>query len=525
MTGAERTTGRRVAVVGGGPAGLAAAVAAANAGAYVTLVESSDVLGGQYWRHLPAERPSASEGRLHHDFDTFRALERRVRGDERIRVLDEASVWTVEPGDAAPVLHVVRGPVDGADRPRLVIGADAVVVATGAHDRTLPFPGWELPGVTTGGAAQAFAKGERLALGDRVVVAGAGPFLLAVASSLAAVGSTVLGVHEASRVPRLAAGWLPEPWQLVGAPTKLLELVGYVAGQVRHRIPYETGSAVVAAHGEGRVERVTIAKVDARWRPVPGTERDVACDAVCVSHGFTPRLEVALAAGCRVGSADGIDADARQAAAPGVFVAGEATGVGGVDLALAEGRIAGHCAAGGGIDDDALARAVAARPTFGRFARRIEAAHGIPALRPEDAAATARSDAAPAAARSEDGAATARSEAADEARPDACAGTAPDGWAQWLHDDTIVCRCEEVRYGELRRTARASGASGLRALKLSTRAGLGICQGRICGRSVEQLLDASVPGGLRDGVTTDRRPLQTPIRLGELAEPPVTDPG
>jgi NAD(P)H-nitrite reductase large subunit len=131
--------------------------------------------------------------------------------------------------------------------------------------------------------------------------------------------------------------------------------------------------------------------------------------------------------------------------------------------------IAGHVAAGGAADDRDLAGAGRKRTTFRAFARRIEAAHGI-----------------------------------------------RSGWPEMLTNETIVCRCEEVSYGTLCSTADSTHSSSLRALKLSTRAGLGICQGRICGRTVETLLGART-GGLTDGVSTDRRPIASPIRLGELA--------
>ncbi|WP_127794644.1 FAD-dependent oxidoreductase [Agromyces sp. LHK192] len=491
MTGVVTTD---VLVIGAGPAGLAAALAARARGAAVTLLDAADDLGGQYWRHLPAERPSARERVLHHGWERFDRMRRDLAADPGCEVLTSAQVWAIEPGVAdadpgaspradesardgdtgRPVVHVLVGPVDGADRVARSIRPDALVLATGAHDRTLPFPGWDLPGVFTAGAAQALAKGERVAVGERVVVAGAGPFLLPVAASLAATGARVLGVHEANRPGALVAGWLPRPWALLGAGGKAAELAGYAWNHVRHRIPYRTGSAVVAAHGVDRVEAVTIADLDRDWRPVPGTERRVEADAVCVSHGFTPRLELPIAAGCAISSDRFVIVDERQATSvPGVYAAGEITGIGGVDAALAEGTLAGHAAAGGASDDPAVSRAVRARRTFDDFAARIERAHGI--------------------------------------RP---------GWTAWLRDDTLVCRCEEVPYGRLRRTADATCSTGLRSLKLTTRAGLGICQGRICGRTVEHLLggtDRTGGGGFADGVSTDRRPIAAPIRLSELA--------
>ncbi|SDD37542.1 FAD-dependent oxidoreductase [Glycomyces harbinensis] len=454
----------RVLVIGAGPAGLAAAAAAADAGARVTLLDSGDGLGGQYWRHLPPQRPSRREARLHHGWKHFQHLQARVR--DRVEVITEAQVWAIETAGGTTA-RVLIGPSDAAGRESRRLTADAVVLAPGAHDRTLPFPGWHLPGVYSAGAAQALAKGERIRVGRKVVVAGAGPFLLPVAQSLTGAGATVLGVYEAARLPAIARGWLPRPQRLLRTAHKGRELAGYAFHHLSRRVPYRLGRAVVEARGDGRVEEAVIARLDADWAPIPGTERTVAADAVCVSHGFTPRLELPIAAGCAIGPDRFVQVDADQrTSVPGVYAAGEITGIGGVDAALVEGRIAGHRAAGG--DPAALAGDRRLRRATTDLARRIEAAHGI--------------------------------------RP---------GWTSWLRDDTVVCRCEEVPYGRLRDTAAATGQSALRSVKLTTRAGLGICQARMCGRTVEELTGAST-GDPCD--TSDRRPLAAPIRLGDLAE-------
>ncbi|MDQ0576434.1 NAD(P)/FAD-dependent oxidoreductase [Agromyces albus] len=475
-----------VVVIGAGPAGLAAARAARERGASVVLLDAADQVGGQYWRHLPESRPSAREQRLHHGWRRFTRLRAALEADRGCEIVTSAQVWAIETGelaDGAVVVHALIGPPDGTDRIPRTLRPDALVLATGAHDRTLPFPGWDLPGVFTAGAAQALAKGERVAIGRRVVVAGAGPFLLPVAASLVATGAQVAGVFEAARATTLARGWLSRPWELLGVAAKGGELAGYAASHVRHRIPYRLGCAVVAAHGTDHVESVTVAHLDAQWHPIPGSEVRVAADAACVSHGFTPRLELPIAAGCEI-SPDRfvIVDDAQCSSVAGVYAAGEITGIGGADAALAEGTLAGHCAAGGRADDPAVRAASAARRTFAAFAARLDAAHGI--------------------------------------RP---------GWTGWLTDDTVVCRCEEVSHGRLMATAAATSSSGLRSLKLTTRAGLGICQGRICGRTVEALLGeaatdaASGRLGLIDASTTDRRPIAAPIRLGELAAGEASD--
>jgi NADPH-dependent 2,4-dienoyl-CoA reductase/sulfur reductase-like enzyme len=295
-------------------------------------------------------------------------------------------------------------------------------------------------------------------------------------------GARVVGVYEAAGFRHLARHWLARPWELLSATTKIAELVGYVGTHVRGRIPYRPGWGVVAINGTDRVESATVARLDRHWRPVLGTAHTVECDAVCLGHGFTPRLELAIAAGCALTADRFVEVDTgQQTSVPQVFAAGEITGIGGVDLALAEGEIAGWVAAGGALTDERLAAALRTSAAFKRFALRLDRAHRV-----------------------------------------------GSGWTDWLDSSTVVCRCEEVDYGTLLAVRRETESVGLRSLKLTTRAGLGLCQGRVCGRSVEHIL-AGGTGGSRfaDGVSTDRRPITTPIRLGELsraADPVGNDP-
>ena len=454
-----------VLIIGAGPAGLHAARGALDAGAAVTLLDAHDLVGGQFWRHLPPERSTAQDERMQHGWTSFQELRARLQDHPRCRMLTSTEVWAIEPGTdgAGPRVHALTGPSGAARRDEVTLTPDRLILATGAHDRVLPFPGWELPGVFSAGAAQALAKGERVAVGERVLVAGAGPFLLATAASLTATGARVVGVHEAARPAALGRGWLSRPWELAQSSGKLKELIEYAALHLRHRIPYVAGSAVVAAEGDDRLESVRVARLDADWRPVAGTEHDIAVDALAVSHGFTPRLELAIAAGCAITTDRfvGIDDD-QGTTVPGVYAAGELTGIGGMALSAAEGAIAGLAAAGAAIPEQLRSERARQRA----FAIRIERAHGI--------------------------------------RP---------GWTDWLREDTTVCRCEDVPYGAL--VPGEAASRSLRAVKLATRAGLGICQGRTCGRTVEDLLGREP--GLLGTTTTDRRPIAAPVRLGEFA--------
>lgn len=450
----------RVAVLGGGPAGLAAAAAALDAGAAVTLLDEGSRLGGQFWRH----HPQLTDPRMQHQTARFEQLRTRVRD---ATVHTGAAVWhATRNADGSVTLHALQGEADAAGRKPVTITADAVVLATGAHDLALPIPGGTLPGVTTAGAAQALAKRDGVTVGRRTLVAGTGPFLLPVAQSLALAGSRVVGVHEASSIGTLARGWAPRPWQLAG---KTGELGEYVAALVRHRIPYRAGSGVVRVLGDTRVEGAVVARLDADWRPVLGTEREVECDSVALGHGFTPRLEAAAMLGCAIvgdrrGRFVGVDDDQRTSVDT-VFAAGEVTGIGGADLALAEGEIAGYRAAGALAADPRVRAAAARRVRLRAFARRLETAHGI--------------------------------------RP---------GWTAWLTDDTVVCRCEAVTRG----TIAAHTGVPTRAFRLATRAGLGPCQGRTCGRAVEAIVAQA--GGDVDG-GFDRRAVLAPVRLGDIARP------
>lgn len=376
----------RVVVVGAGPAGMAAARTAADAGAEVTMVDSEPDAGGQYLR---------GRARFRHPGVTH---------------LRNTEAWLVEDG----VLHL-RGPR------RLEF--DSLVVATGAYDRPLPFPGWDGPGVITAGAAQALAK-QGVVLGQRVIVTGTGPFLLPVATALMDLGATLVGVCEASS----PAGWLREGRAIAANRHKLAELARY-----RKVLPrLETRTAVIAKHGD----RVTVAKLDDRWRPV--TRRTEHADLVCVGYGFLPRTDLVPEAG-RTG--DFLDVDDRQrTTVPGVYAAGEVTGIGGADLAEAEGVVAGAAAA-----HREPPRAAVEAVRRGRlFAEALGRVHAV--------------------------------------RP---------GWRTWLTRDTAVCRCEKVRLADL------GDATTMRELKLTSRVALGRCQGRICARNAAELTGVPFDGQRR----------------------------
>lgn len=386
-------------IIGAGPAGLAAAHAAAHADPLlsVAIVDDNPASGGQIWRG----------GAQHQQDERARLLWRELHAAQNVDFIHQARVlYAPEPGAL-----LVQTPSKA-----LSLRYERLILATGARELLLPFPGWTLPGVTGAGGLQALAKGGYPLDGKRVVVAGSGPLLLAVAATLVEKGAQVQAIVEQAdtgSLARFALGLLATPSKVMQA----LQLKGRLRG-----IPYLRGSHVASAvsNSDGSGVRAAIVRTGSRDTEIP-------CDYLACGYGLVPNPELALALGCATSAGSGsINADAwQQTNLANVYVAGEGTGVGGVDKALVEGRIAGLCAAG---KREQAAAHFAERSRWRAFAARLARAF---AVKPEILALA--------------------------------------------DDDTIVCRCEDVTHGDLRCHAT------WRSAKLQTRCGMGPCQGRICG--------------------------------------------
>jgi NADPH-dependent 2,4-dienoyl-CoA reductase/sulfur reductase-like enzyme len=470
-------------VLGAGPAGLAASVTAADAGCDVTVLDSGRAPGGQYLRQRVTGPPDAPVAAPPHVRSRrAAALLARAQRHPRVTFVRERTVWhAAAPGAADPAGPLVLHTTDGEHTQELP--AAALVVATGAHERVMPFPGWDLPGVLTAGAAQALLKGEGVLAGRRVLVAGTGPFLLAVAADLARGGAHVLAVVEEAAT----RGWARHVPAVAANAGKLAEGATYAAALRRLGVPVVTRAAVTRAEPDGDGLLVT---VDRRDRAAgPGRTEHHRVDALCVGHGFTPSPEVAVSLGCAVAPSDGrggiaVRVDAYQrTTVPGVLAAGEVTGVGGAELSVSEGVVAGYAAAValGVLPERELERRTAAarrrRARERAFARALAAVYA-----PDDAA-----------------------------------------WIAGLDDDTVVCRCEEVTLGALREGVVHLGADDVRSVKLVTRAGMGLCQARVCGEPVARLLERLT------GLPVDRaafagRPVAVPVPLGAVAAGPQPAP-
>jgi NADPH-dependent 2,4-dienoyl-CoA reductase/sulfur reductase-like enzyme len=424
-----------IAVVGAGPAGLGAAIAARRQGARVLVVDAFAAPGGQYWMQ------PASPGNAQAREGAARIGEARSLG---VDFLTGAELWAAWPGFRLGCV------VDGAGRE---VRAKSLVIATGAHDRPVAFPGWTLPGVMTPGAAQRLLKLDGTSPGRRVVLAGSGPFLLVVAGQLRAAGVEVAALVEAARPGRslLRALAFPERFPEMAA------LLRGVAG-----LPVRFGAVVAAAQGQDRVERVALA----RWPGLApaGTVEDV--DALLVGYGFRPQVDLSTLLGCRHAhdAAKGgwhVVADPLTGATSvaGVFAAGEVTGVAGARPAWLGGLAAGSAAAA------SLGFGAAVAPAGLTRARRFAAWLGAvwPPAR---------------------------------------------GLGALAGDATILCRCEDVTRADLL-AAVADGASTAAAVKMWTRCGMGPCQGRICGAPLADALEQAA--GL-DPAAVGRNEARIPLR-------------
>ena len=445
-----------IAVVGAGPAGIAAAVAARACGASVVVLDDNTDVGGQVWRRVqggPAgvwrERVKQSGAEIRGGVTVFDA----EKVDGRVRLRCESAA----------------GPS--------VVDAERVVLATGARELFLPFPGWTLPGVFGVGGLQALVKSGFAVRGKRIVVAGTGPLLLAVAAYLSEHGAKVELIAEQAERSRLlgfAGAMMRQPgklWQGAKLRASIID------------VEYRFGAWITEVRGEDRVRQAVL-----------NDGRVIDVDAVACGFGLVGNTQLAQVVGAGIGHqasgireekaeegigrrASGIGEDRRgeksrtstglktgpwhgrvvvddvmRTSVDGVLCAGEPLGIGGVETSLVEGTMAGYAAAG----REELARGLIPRRRRERaFAAAMERAFAL------------------------------RGEVLRLARP-----------------ETIVCRCEDVRM------ARIAACDHWRGAKLLTRCGMGPCQGRVCGAAVEAMMGWAV---------RDVRPPVFPVSMNALA--------
>jgi NADPH-dependent 2,4-dienoyl-CoA reductase/sulfur reductase-like enzyme len=395
---ADRILDFEVVVVGAGPAGLAAACTTAESGCRVALLDETPWLGGQIWRGQHAHRVSPGAKRW---FDRFNRSGAHLIPRASVIAFSEPCTLLAERE---------TGPVQ--------VRWQRLILATGARELYLPFPGWTLPGVIGPGGLQALIKNGWPVEGQRVVVAGSGPLLIIVADTLRKQRARVITIAEqaaAKQVFRFGLTLSAHPSKLWQAAILRLRLLG---------APYQCAVWPLRAEGTDSIRSVTLTNGTSTWTQ--------ACDILACGFGLVPNVELALALGCKLSDGCVLVDDLQATTVPGVYCAGEPTGVGGADCALVEGQIAGYAAAGQKTKAQAL---LVRRAAWHKFRASLAEAF---ALRQELKTLAA--------------------------------------------DDTLLCRCEDVALGQVRQF------SSWREAKLQSRCGMGACQGRVCGPASKFLL-------------------------------------
>ena len=450
-----------VLVLGGGPAGLAAAATLAEHGVEVVLIDERSKLGGQFYKQ-PATARKIDETLLDSQYRAGRNLVARVRA-AGVTIIGGTTVWAA----FAPDYLIAR-----SREHSWILRPRRLVLATGAHERAVPIPGWTLPGVMTTGAAQTLLRSSQVAPGRRVLLSGNGPLNMQVASELVRAGVEVTALAEQADLrwwKNLRAGAA----MLVSAPELVRKGLSYRAALLRARVPILDRSSVIEVRGSGKVESAVVASLDVDGAPIQGTEEEMATDAVCLGYGFIPANEIPRALGCdhhsdpHTGSLVTTRTAAGRTSIETVWVIGDAGGVKGAYAAGALGSIAAADVLSDlGVLSDQEAAALTRRE------RKLLKRHLLFQEHLEELY---------------------------QARPLT---------TQLATDATLVCRCESVTLGDLRRSF-SDGPLSAGAAKRLTRAGMGKCQGRYCGPSVVAL--AAEATGYPPGEFSGFAP-QTPIR-------------
>ena len=427
-------------IIGAGPAGLAAAVTATEAGLQVTVLDERPYPGGQFYKPLAASHAVAPGQSLDDQFKAGRVLIERAH-KLGIRLLSQTTVWggVLDDSDQLEIGVLREGEAQ-------IFHPQHLIIATGAYERALPIPGWTLPGVLTTGAAQTLARSYRVAPGRRILIAGNGPLNLQVACELIRGGARVAAVIESA----------PAPWRRpltvlqagLYSPQLMTQGLGYLIALKRAGVEVLYRHVVTRIEGETQAERVFIARLAGDGSIQKGSERDFEVDTVCLGYGFLPSSELARQLGCKIitneqGQLSVEHSECGQTSVPNVYVAGEAGGIGGAQIALRQGQLVA-C----------------------ELARNLRSQAPLPAV----------------------------NKIQNQLRRQRAFQNAlwklyesPPLGLQLADPETIICRCEEIKRSTLQ-TLIEGGVIHPGTLKRLTRAGMGRCQGRYCAALLAELI-------------------------------------
>ncbi|WP_255309032.1 NAD(P)/FAD-dependent oxidoreductase [Sphingobium fuliginis] len=446
--------------MGAGPAGMAAAITARGNGLETLIIDDQPTPGGQIWRAVEAGArndrilgPSYAEGRA--IADAFRSSGADYRQGTQL--------WQVERGLRALVSR---------DGKSYAIEPRAIILATGAQERAAPFPGWTLPGVLTVGAAQILLKSAGQIPDGAVWIAGCGPLPLLYAIQLLEAGGEIAGFLDTTPHGQWRSALRYLPGALLGV-RDLAKGLGWLRKLRRSGTPVIHAVTDIAALGTDSVEAL-------RYRTADGPVTTVGATTLLVHEGVVPSIHPALSLGCQLEWEDPqscmrpVVDEWGETSVKGIFIAGDGAGIGGAKAAFLRGQIAGLRVAA----------------TLGKVSETDVADAAVPVRR------------------------KLRRELAS--RPFLDAMYRPRREIFSPADDTIICRCEEITAGDVRRAGKV-GQPGPNQVKAATRAGMGPCQGRQCGYTVMHLLSEVQNRTPSDVGFLNIRPPLRPLTIGELA--------
>ncbi|MTI81100.1 MAG: FAD-dependent oxidoreductase [Firmicutes bacterium] len=311
-----------VCIIGGGPAGLTAALKAAGLGAEVTLIDRNDYLGGQLIKQTHRFFGSKEQRASERGINIARELAEAVEKEDKITVLTKA----------AALSYYKDGVVMVKQNERIIkIKPQKLIVATGGSEKNLMFPNNDLPGVYGAGAVQTLVNVYGVKPGRKVLMVGAGNIGVIVSYQLLQAGVDVVGIIEAA--PKIGAYWV------------------HASKVVRAGVPIYASHTIKRAWGEKEVAGATIMKLDEKWQPVPGTEKELDVDVICLSVGLSPLTELLWQAGCKMefipelGGHVPVRNEDLETSQPGIYIAGDAAGIEEASAAMMEGALAGLNAA------------------------------------------------------------------------------------------------------------------------------------------------------------------------------------
>lgn len=445
-----------IVIIGAGPAGISAAEMLCAGGLRPILIDEAARAGGQGYRR-PADDLSLDMNRLMgSEVGKYASLHRRFADlrpklDYRLGTL----VWAIDGNH----LHLLQ---DGRAK---TLAFDKLLIASGAMDRIAPLPGWTLPGVFTLGGAQVALKDQGCLIGSRVAFLGSSPLLALAAKQYREMGAEIAVLADTTPFSAKAAA-LPA---LLRAPRMLFRGLWYMAASLHARTEMLHGVTPVAIAGENRVEALVL-------RDAQGRERRFACDAVALGYGLKPETQLADLAGASFAYDHDFRLflpviDGMGRARPGLYLAGDGVRIGGADAAEASGALAAHAI----LSDLGRARDIEAVRTLARQVRRLRTFQ----------------------------------------RGLARAFAWPVAQIAALPDSVTLCRCENVSVGEVRAAMDKSlGPIEVNRVKAMTRCGMGRCQGRVCGPTLQEIVAARSG---KDGTAAGRLRGQAPVKPIALA--------